>query len=122
MTQTAAIKSTIFPVTGKIYFRESTKEWVLELQSVINDHNITVRHPQPGVLKPEEVLSLPASDDDAEKKIEMLSWLENELLGVEVLYAGDKQVHQHDGYWVKAEALKLVNRAYEQFNLPHPER
>lgn len=49
-----------YPLTGKVYFRESTQEWVLELNGVINDTNFTTRHTQPADTKPEDVVGLPS--------------------------------------------------------------
>ena len=49
-----------FPITGLVWFRESTNEWVLELTGEINDTFFTHRHTQPADLAPEEVPGLPA--------------------------------------------------------------
>lgn len=47
-----------FPITGQVWFRESTNEWVLELCGTINDCNFAVRHTSPASTKPEDVPSL----------------------------------------------------------------
>jgi hypothetical protein len=49
-----------YPLDARVWFRESTGEWVLELEGAINDTHLTCRHPQPGELAPEEVPGLPA--------------------------------------------------------------
>lgn len=48
-----------YPVSGSVYFRESTGEWVLEITASINGAEITARHTQPGT-RPEDVIGLPA--------------------------------------------------------------
>jgi hypothetical protein len=50
----------VFPLDACVWFRESTKEWVLEVEGVINDTHLGCRHPQPGDLAPEYVPGLPA--------------------------------------------------------------
>ncbi len=64
-----------FPINGKVWFRESTNEWVLELSGVINDTNFTVRHTCPPDTKPEDVVDLPnlyppAIQEQAQQPIE----------------------------------------------------
>lgn len=49
-----------YPLDARVWFRESTGEWVLELEGAINDTYLTCRHTQPGELTPEEVPGLPA--------------------------------------------------------------
>lgn len=49
-----------YPLDARVWFRESTGEWVLELEGAINDAYLTCRHAQPGELAPEEVPGLPA--------------------------------------------------------------
>lgn len=48
-----------YPLDARVWFRESTGEWVLELEGAINDTHLTCRHTQPGDLAPEEVPGLP---------------------------------------------------------------
>jgi len=50
----------VFPLDACVWFRESTKEWVLEVEGVINDTHLGCRHAQPGNLAPEDVPGLPA--------------------------------------------------------------
>jgi hypothetical protein len=52
-----------YPVTGRIWFRESTNEWVLEIQGEINDCSFASRHTQPAHIAPEDVAGLPALYD-----------------------------------------------------------
>jgi len=47
-----------YPINGKVWFRESTNEWVLELTGTINDCNFTYRHTAPASEKPEDVPGL----------------------------------------------------------------
>jgi hypothetical protein len=49
-----------YPLDAQVWFRESTGEWVLELEGAINDTHLTCQHTQPGDLAPEEVPGLPA--------------------------------------------------------------
>lgn len=49
-----------YPLDARVWFRESTGEWVLELEGAINDTHLTCQHTQPGDLAPEEVPGLPA--------------------------------------------------------------
>lgn len=49
-----------YPLDARVWFRESTGEWVLELEGAVNDTHLTCRHTQPGYLAPEEVPGLPA--------------------------------------------------------------
>jgi len=50
----------VFPLDACVWFRESTGEWILEIEGVINDTHLGCRHTQPGGLAPEEVPGLPA--------------------------------------------------------------
>jgi len=50
----------VFPLDACVWFRKSTKEWVLEIEGAINDTHLGCRHAQPGGLAPEEVPGLPA--------------------------------------------------------------
>jgi len=52
-------KRTEYPIEGSVFFRESTNEWVLELQGTINDTSFTSRHTQPAHVLPEDVPGLP---------------------------------------------------------------
>lgn len=49
----------VFPLDACVRFHKSTGEWVLELDGVINETHMTIRHTQPGDLAPEEVPGLP---------------------------------------------------------------
>ena len=49
-----------FPITGRVWFRESTDEWVLELCGSINDTSFICRHVEPKETKPEDVPWLPS--------------------------------------------------------------
>ncbi|MHA1285786.1 MAG: hypothetical protein ACTSPB_00155 [Candidatus Thorarchaeota archaeon] len=53
-----------FPLSAKVWFRESTQEWVLEIDGTINDTNFNVRHPQPKDTLPEEVAELKTLYDE----------------------------------------------------------
>jgi hypothetical protein len=48
-----------WPITGRVWWRESTQEWVLEVTGVINDTSFSCRHTQPAATKPEDVAGLP---------------------------------------------------------------
>ena len=52
-----------YPVTGRIWWRESTQEWVLEVAGNINDCAFSCRHTQPAHIKPEDVAGLPTHYD-----------------------------------------------------------
>ncbi len=49
-----------YPLSARIWWRESTGEWVLELSGTINDHTFTCRHTEPASTKPEDVAGLPS--------------------------------------------------------------
>jgi hypothetical protein len=48
-----------YPITGSVWFRASTREWVLEINGTINDTNFSYRHTEPASTKPEDVAGLP---------------------------------------------------------------
>ncbi len=48
-----------FPLTGRIYFRGSTDEWVMEVSGTINGTSFDARHTAPKALSPEDVPGLP---------------------------------------------------------------
>lgn len=50
----------VYPLDACVWFRESTREWVLEIAGEINDTSLSCRHTQPGDLAPEDVPGLPA--------------------------------------------------------------
>ena len=50
----------VYPITGKVWYRESTDEWVLELEGSINDTHFISRHAEPGNTAPEDVAGLPS--------------------------------------------------------------
>ena len=50
----------VYPITGKIWYRKSTDEWVLELEGSINDTHFISRHTEPGITAPEDVAGLPS--------------------------------------------------------------
>lgn len=52
-----------YPITGRIWWRESTQEWVLEVEGVINDCSFVSRHTQPADVRPEDVAGLPTHYD-----------------------------------------------------------
>ena len=56
---------------AKVYWRDSTKEWVLEIDGVIGDTSITSRHTQPRSVKMQDVPGL----DFTYRKIERLEAL-----------------------------------------------
>jgi hypothetical protein len=48
-----------YPISGWVFKRESTQEWVLEINGVINDTSFVCRHSQPLTINPEDVAGLP---------------------------------------------------------------
>lgn len=83
-----------FPINGKVWFRESTNEWVLELSGVINDTNFTVRHTCPPDTKPEDVVDLPnlyppASQEQAQQPFHIGAYIVNGTLYASVLSGGN---------------------------------
>ena len=70
----------VYPITGKVWYRESTDEWVLELEGSINDTHFISRHTEPGNTAPEDVPSLPSLYKNVEaeaklaKAVEALEW------------------------------------------------
>lgn len=57
---TETLSPITYPITGSVWFRESTQEWVLELQGTINGCDFTNRHTEPRKTKPEDVAGLPS--------------------------------------------------------------
>lgn len=49
-----------YPVSGQIFFRGPSNEWVLELTGSVNGTTFTARHTQPADTRPEDVAGLPA--------------------------------------------------------------
>lgn len=53
-----------FDVTGRIWFRESTDEWVMSICGVINDTSFESRHTAPKNVAPEDVACLGSLYDE----------------------------------------------------------
>lgn len=51
--------SNVYQLAARVWFRESTGEWVLEVSGEINGTHFTSRHTQSGNLRPEDVAGLP---------------------------------------------------------------
>jgi len=69
----------VYPITGKVWYRESTDEWVLELEGSINDTHFISRHTEPGNTAPEDVAGLPSlykEETDETKLAKAMSALE----------------------------------------------
>lgn len=49
-----------YPLTAKIWKRDSTNEWVLELSGVIGETNFICRHTEPLTTPVEDVAGLPS--------------------------------------------------------------
>ena len=49
-----------YPISGSVWFRESTQEWVLELEGSINGTYFIDRHTEPSTTLPEDVPGLPS--------------------------------------------------------------
>lgn len=47
-----------YPAKARIWWRESTKEWVLDIKGIINDTYFNSRHTQPPNVNPEDVAGL----------------------------------------------------------------
>ena len=56
MTQ---VRSRQYPLEAKVYWRESTGEWVLDISGVINGVDLGARHTQSGNILPHNVPGLP---------------------------------------------------------------
>lgn len=61
-----------YPISGSVWFRESTQEWVLELEGSINGTYFIDRHTEPSTTLPEDVPGLP-SLYHADDRIEALT-------------------------------------------------
>lgn len=48
-----------YPLEARVWWRESTQEWVLEISGVINGVNLNCRHTQSKDRRPDEVPGLP---------------------------------------------------------------
>lgn len=48
-----------YKLDARLYWRESTGEWVMEISGVINDTSFSSRHAQPANIPPEDVPMLP---------------------------------------------------------------
>ena len=67
-----------YPISGQIFFREASHEWVLELTGSVNSTTFTARHTQPTDIRPEDVAGLPAlyeTAPDVEARVEALESL-----------------------------------------------
>lgn len=49
-----------YPISGSVWFRKSTQEWVLELEGSINGTYFIDRHTEPSTTLPEDVPGLPS--------------------------------------------------------------
>lgn len=58
-----------YPLEAKVWWRESTQEWVLEISGVINGVNLTFRHTQSKDCRPDEVPGLPEIYQDLEDSL-----------------------------------------------------
>lgn len=56
-----------YPLEACVWLRESTQEWVLEIQGTINDTGLSSRHTAPKELAPEDVPGLKHLYPDARK-------------------------------------------------------
>lgn len=65
-----------YPVSGNVYFRDSTGEWVLEITASINGTKCTARHVQPAGTRPEDVVGLPALYESTSDIIKLVEALE----------------------------------------------
>src|SRR5690554_2622083 len=65
-----------YPVSGQIFFRESSNEWVLELTGSVNGTEFTARHTQPADIRPEYVAGLPSLYETAPDVEELVEALE----------------------------------------------
>ena len=59
-----------YPITGSVWFRESTQEWVLELEGSINGTYFIDRHTEPSTTLPEDVPGLPSLYGKLAKAVE----------------------------------------------------
>lgn len=48
-----------YKLDATLYYRDSTDEWVLEIEGSINGTHFTARHPAPKALSPEDAVGLP---------------------------------------------------------------
>lgn len=51
-------KIQVYSLDAQVYFRASTDEWILSLDGTINGTSLSIRHPAPKALSPEDVPSL----------------------------------------------------------------
>ena len=56
-----------YPISGSIYFREASEEWVLELRGTVDGKNFVTRHTEPASTRPENVAGLPSLYGNADK-------------------------------------------------------
>ena len=54
------VDATHFPLKASVWFRDSTNEWVLEIEGSINETGFTSRHTEPATTRPEDVPGLPS--------------------------------------------------------------
>lgn len=74
-----------YPVSGNVFFRESTGEWVLEITASINGAEITARHTQPADTRPEDVIGLPALYEATSDISKLVEALERSVAGFDAL-------------------------------------
>jgi hypothetical protein len=94
----------VYPITGKVWYRESTDEWVLELEGSINDTHFISRHTEPGNIAPEDVAGLPSLYKEETK---LMTDDPKCVAGCIVFYGGERKHHKDCPYY--PESLTKVN-------------
>lgn len=75
-----------YPIKAHVWRRESTHEWVLEMNGSINDTCFTIRHPQPLNMAPEDAIGLPdlyANQEKLDVAVKALEDIEDNSCAVE---------------------------------------
>lgn len=123
-TATPASEVEEYPISARIWKRERTGEWVLELSGSINDTCFTSRHTEPLSIAPEDVCGLPslyeaiANVSEVEGLVERLrakakytdTYFDNSSLGALYREAATTLAAQQAEIERLREALELITR------------
>lgn len=120
-TATPASEVEEYPISARIWKRERTGEWVLELSGSINDTCFTSRHTEPLSIAPEDVCGLPslyeaiANVSEVEGLVEELrepvSWRAQKIRGGAVNWNSDAPFRAATALENYAKTMALIDEA-----------
>lgn len=69
-----------YPLQARLWRRDSTEEWVLEISGAINDCSFTCRHTEPLSTAPEDAVGLPTLYDSQDSRSGRVEALEEAMV------------------------------------------